>query len=288
VQVERNLLAGRQWVVDLDIEKCYDSIPHELLVDRVARRVSDGRVLSLIRSFLKSGVMEEMNVRYEATGTPQGGIISPTLANIFLHDLDVAMEARGIAWVRYADDIVALCRSREEAEQAWELIGQTLQGLGLKLSPEKTRIVHLDEGFDFLGWHYQRAETLASQEEHRQAPDDGACIDTARSLRQSAVDLRRTGAHSAGLVQLLSLGQRAPAVSCTGTAGCADVCAVCCANARNGAASVRAVAITSNGPTRILPNMAFSRCRIILMHTVVQRANSAFSLPETGRWESRM
>ena len=96
-----------------------------------------------------------MNVRHETTGTPQGGIISPVLANIFLHDLDVAMEARGVAWVRYADDVVALCRSREEAEQVLELIREVLNGLGLKLSPEKTRIVHLDEGFDYLGWHYQ-------------------------------------------------------------------------------------------------------------------------------------
>jgi retron-type reverse transcriptase len=96
--VERHLLAGRQWVVDLDIEKCYDSIPHEPLVDRVARRISDGKVLDLIRSFLKSGVMEEMKVSYDTTGTPQGGIISPVLANIYLHDLDVAMETHRIAW----------------------------------------------------------------------------------------------------------------------------------------------------------------------------------------------
>jgi RNA-directed DNA polymerase len=155
VQVERYLLAGRQWVVDLDIEKCYDSIPHEPLVDQVAQRVSDGKVLNLIRSFLQSGVMEEMNVSYGTAGTPQGGIVSPVLANIYLHALDVAMEAHGIAWVRYADDVVALCQSREEAEQALALIGQVLHGLGLKLSPEKTRILHLDEGFDFLGWHYQ-------------------------------------------------------------------------------------------------------------------------------------
>lgn len=155
VQVEQNLSEGRVWVVDLDIEKCYDSIPHEPLIDRVARRISDGKTLDLIRGFLKSGVMEEMNVRYETTGTPQGGIVSPVLANIFLHDLDVAMEARGISWVRYADDVVALCRSREEAEQALEAIREILNGLGLKLSPEKTRIVHLDEGFDYLGWHYQ-------------------------------------------------------------------------------------------------------------------------------------
>jgi RNA-directed DNA polymerase len=155
VQVEQNLLKGREWVIDLDIEKCYDSIPQEPLVDRVARRVSDGKVLELIRSFLKSGVMEEMEVRYETTGTPQGGIVSPLLANIYLHDLDMALEARGVAWVRYADDVVALCRSREEAEQTLEYIREVLGQLGLKLSVEKTRIVHYDEGFDYLGWHYQ-------------------------------------------------------------------------------------------------------------------------------------
>jgi RNA-directed DNA polymerase len=155
VQVEQNLLSGRVWVVDVDIEKCYDSIPHDALVERVARRVADGKVLQLIRAFLNAGVMEEMKIRYETTGTPQGGIVSPVLANIYLHDLDEAMEARRIAWVRYADDIVALCSTREEAEQVLEYIRTTLDNLGLKLSPEKTRIVHLDEGFDYLGWHYQ-------------------------------------------------------------------------------------------------------------------------------------
>lgn len=155
VQVEQYLSAGKVWVVDLDIEKCYDSIPHEPLIDRVAGRISDGKVLDLIRRFLKSGIMEEMNIRHETTGTPQGGIISPLLANIFLHDLDQAMAARRIAWVRYADDVVALCQSREEAQQVLESIRQILAELGLTLSPEKTRIVHLDEGFDYLGWHYQ-------------------------------------------------------------------------------------------------------------------------------------
>ena len=155
VQVEQYLSEGKVWVVDLDIDKCYDSIPHDPLLDRLTRRVSDGKVLDLVRRFLKSGVMEEMNIRHETTGTPQGGIISPVLANIFLHDLDVALEQRGTAWVRYADDVVALCQSREEAEQVLEFIRQMLDGLGLKLSPEKTRIVHLDEGFEYLGWHYQ-------------------------------------------------------------------------------------------------------------------------------------
>jgi len=154
-QVEQYLSEGKVWVVDLDIEKCYDSIPHEPLLDRVAQRVSDGKILDLIGSFLKCGIMDEMNLRYETTGTPQGGIISPVLANIFLHDLDVALQQRGTAWVRYADDVVALGVSREAADQVLEAIREILDGLGLKLSPEKTRIVHLDEGFDYLGWHYQ-------------------------------------------------------------------------------------------------------------------------------------
>jgi RNA-directed DNA polymerase len=84
-QVEQYLSEGKVWVVDLDIEKCYDSIPHEPLIDRVAQQIADGKILDLIRRFLKSGILEEMNLRYETTGTPQGGIISPVLANIFLH-----------------------------------------------------------------------------------------------------------------------------------------------------------------------------------------------------------
>jgi group II intron reverse transcriptase/maturase len=134
-QVEQYLSMGKEWVVDVDIEKCYDTIPHEPLIDRVDRRISDGRVLGLIRSFLQSGVMAEMEIRYETTGTPQGGIISPVLANIFLPDLDMALEKRGTAWVRYADDVVALCQSREEAEQVLETIRATLSGLGLRASP---------------------------------------------------------------------------------------------------------------------------------------------------------
>ena len=178
VQVEQHLLEGKTWVVDVDIEKCYDTIPHEALLDRVARRVSDGKVLGLLRKFLQSGVMEEMEVRYETTGTPQGGIISPLLANIYLHELDAALAKRGTAWIRYADDVVALCQSREEAERTLEVIRQTLDELGLKLSPDKTRIVHLDDGFDYLGWHYQGKQRWPRQK-------------STQKLRQRLRDLTR-------------------------------------------------------------------------------------------------
>jgi RNA-directed DNA polymerase len=154
-QLEAWLRKGKGWVVDADITGCYDNIDQERLLDEVNRRIADGKVLNLIRAFLKAGVMEDMKVRDSEKGTPQGGIISPLLANIYLHAMDEELESRGIAWVRYADDFLLLCSSREEAEAALEAVQVILAGMGLSLSPEKTRIVHLDEGFDFLGWHYQ-------------------------------------------------------------------------------------------------------------------------------------
>jgi RNA-directed DNA polymerase len=154
-RLEANLRAGKVWVVDADISGCYDNIDHEKDLDQVNRRIADGRVLGLLRAFLKAGVMEEMKVRYATTGTPQGGVISPLLANIMLHAMDEELEARGIAWVRYADDFVLLCETRAEAESALDAVRAILERLGLTLSLEKTRIAHLDEGFDFVGWHYK-------------------------------------------------------------------------------------------------------------------------------------
>jgi RNA-directed DNA polymerase len=154
-RLEEHLKAGKVWVVDADITGFFDNIDHEKELEQVNRRIADGRVLGLIRAFLEAGVMEEMKVRYSTTGTPQGGVISPLLANIFLHAMDEELEARGISWVRYADDFLLLCETRAEAEAALEAVREILARLGLTLAPEKTRIRHLDEGFDFVGWHYQ-------------------------------------------------------------------------------------------------------------------------------------
>jgi RNA-directed DNA polymerase len=154
-RLEEHLKAGEEWIVDADITGFFDNIDHDKQLDQVNRRIADGKVLGLIRAFLEAGVMEGMEVRHSTTGTPQGGVISPLLANIFLHAMDEELEARGIAWVRYADDFLLLCKTREEAGSALEAVRGILEGLGLTLSPEKTRIAHLDEGFDFLGWHYQ-------------------------------------------------------------------------------------------------------------------------------------
>lgn len=154
-EMEGHLSNAKVWVVDADIKGCFDNIPHETIIDLIAKRISDGKVIRLIRSMLEAGVMEEMRVRRTDTGTPQGGIISPLLCNIVLHELDAAMQRAGIACVRYADDFVLLCNEREGAEAALETAKAALAAMGLEISREKTRIVHLDEGFDFLGWHYQ-------------------------------------------------------------------------------------------------------------------------------------
>jgi len=159
-RVEKLLKSGYTQVMDVDIKGYFDSIPHEKLMERVAERIADGRVLQLIDQMLKRGIMEEIN-KWEPTeeGTPQGGVISPLLANIYLNPLDWKLSETGIEMVRYADDIVVLCKSREEATKAKELVKNWMEENGLKLHPEKTRMVNMDEPgeyIDFLGYRFRR------------------------------------------------------------------------------------------------------------------------------------
>lgn len=156
-RVDQLVKRGYRYVVDADLKGYFDTIPHAALLERVAQKISDGRVLSLIEHFLKQGVMEEMQ-RFEPTeGTPQGAVISPLLSNIYLDPLDHLMAERGYEMVRYADDFVVLCRTREEAETALELVREWTTENGLQLHPGKTHIADTEgEGFEFLGYHLRR------------------------------------------------------------------------------------------------------------------------------------
>ena len=157
VRVEELLSQGYVWCVDCDLKGYFDTIPHSGLLALVKQRVVDGSVLALIEQCLSAGVLEDLK-GWQPTerGTPQGAVISPMLANLYLNPLDHEMERRGWAMVRYADDFVVLCRTQEEAESVLNFLREWTTAAGLTLHPTKTRIVNATtEGFDFLGWHFR-------------------------------------------------------------------------------------------------------------------------------------
>jgi RNA-directed DNA polymerase len=159
-RVDRLLKAGYRYVVDADLTSYFDTIPHERLMHQVRARIADGRVLDLVHGYLKQRVLEGLQTWTSSQGTPQGAVISPLLANLYLHPLDQLMAARGYEMTRYADDFVVLCRTADEARQALEAIQAWVTDTGLTLHPEKTRLVNMHEpgGFDFLGYHFENGE----------------------------------------------------------------------------------------------------------------------------------
>jgi RNA-directed DNA polymerase len=161
---------GRRWVVETDIASCFEAIPHERLKQAIEERIVDRHILKLLRVLLRAGVMEEGTVRRSVSGTPQGGVVSPLLCNVYLHRLDRDWQTRGHGVLcRYADDLVVMCRSEAEARRALAALRAILAELGLEPKEAKTRIVHLregGEGFDFLGFHHRYVRGRSRRSRH--------------------------------------------------------------------------------------------------------------------------
>jgi RNA-directed DNA polymerase len=159
-EVEKHLKSGYTHVVDIDIQGYFDHIPHQPLMRRVKEHIADGKVLELVEGFLKQGIMSE-GIEYKAEeGSPQGGVISPLLANIYLNPLDWLMSQQDVKIVRYADDIVILCKSEQASQNAHQQVNDWMNEAGLTLHPEKTHRVDMSEpgkSFEFLGYRFKRS-----------------------------------------------------------------------------------------------------------------------------------
>ena len=156
--------SGQRITLDADIAGFFDNIPHKLIVDAVAEEIADGNILNLVKKFLAAGVLENGVFKPTSIGTPQGGVISPLLANIVLNKLDWRLEKEGYRFVRYADDFVVVCQTRKQAEAALALVKEIMTDLGLALSPEKTKIASYGKGYEFLGFRLSsKSRTMRSK-----------------------------------------------------------------------------------------------------------------------------
>ena len=159
---------GDRVTLDADIAGFFDNIPHKLIVDAVHAEIADGNILNLIEKFLAAGVMENGVFKPTTIGTPQGGVISPLLANIVLNQLDWRLEAAGYRFVRYADDFVVVCKDRVQANAALETVAEIMTDLGLTLSSEKTKIASYGKGYEFLGFRLSsKSRTMRGKSEEK-------------------------------------------------------------------------------------------------------------------------
>lgn len=171
-RVDSLLKEGYVYVVDVDLKSYFDTIPHDRLMSLVRERIADSKVLSLIESFLKAGIMDGLREWTPEAGAPQGAVLSPLLSNIYLNPLDHLMAQEGFEMVRYADDLVILCRTEEEAHRALARIRQWTTEAGLTLHPTKTRLVDArTEGFDFLGYEFRGSLRLPRKKSEKKFKD---------------------------------------------------------------------------------------------------------------------
>ncbi len=195
-RVDQLLKEGYGHVVDADIQSYFDTIPRDRLLEKVKRKVADGRVLKVIEAYLRQGVLDGLEQWTPSAGTPQGAVLSPLLANIYLDGLDHHMAKMGHEMVRYADDLVILCRTKEEAARALAELQRWMAQEGLKLHPDKTRVVDAqEEGFDFLGYRFERGQRRPrdkSLEKFKDAVRSKTRRNEGRSLQITIADLNRT------------------------------------------------------------------------------------------------
>jgi RNA-directed DNA polymerase len=159
-KVWTEIQSGREWIVDADLKDFFGSVDHEKLLTLLAQRIADGRVLRLIRAMLKAGSYGKGQLFPSERGTPQGGVVSPMLSNILLTPFDREMRRRGYQLTRFADDWVVTCSSAAEAQAAIAVALRILNALGVQLHPQKTRVVHVQQGFEFLGYKIKRGRRL--------------------------------------------------------------------------------------------------------------------------------
>ena len=197
-RVDTLLASGHHWVVDADLNAYFDTIPQQGLMERVKEKIADGRVLKLVEQLLQAGVMEGVK-GWQPTerGTPQGAVLSPLLANLYLDGLDWQMAPGGFEMVRYADDFIVLCRSQEEAEAALARVRGWTDAHGLSLHPDKTKVVDASQagGFDFLGYHFERGMKWPRKKSLNRLKDairQKTRRNEGRSLATICADLNRT------------------------------------------------------------------------------------------------
>lgn len=159
-KIWREINEGNEWIVDGDLRDYFGTVNHETLINLVARKISDGKILKLIRDMLNAGYMEKGQKYPTRSGTPQGSVISPLLSNVYLTPFDNIMTDKGYKLTRFADDWLIVCKTKREAEEALNLAKRVLEKLGLKLHPEKTRIAHVKWGFEFLGYKIKAGKGL--------------------------------------------------------------------------------------------------------------------------------
>ena len=193
-KVWQELNTGYSWIVDADLRQFFDTIDQEKLIDLIAEEISDGRVLHLIRDVLRAGVMEGGCWKPTLTGVPQGGVASPLWSNIFLTPFDRWMAEEGFRLTRWADDFVVLCQTREEAQRALARAERFLrEELGVELHPQKTRIVHVSQGFEFLGYKVKQGachRLLAHKRRGRANPHNLYAIPREKSVKRFQEQIR--------------------------------------------------------------------------------------------------